>query len=62
MQQIIPTSKVVAMYDASVLGEVKWAVCGLASLLCLPGRASMHGRPLLNFWPIALLQLNFPLH
>eukprot|EP00983_Pelagomonas_calceolata_P096089 1158086-Pelagomonas_calceolata.AAC.29 len=33
------TLKVVAMYDVSLLHEVKWAVRGLASLLWVPGRA-----------------------
>eukprot|EP00983_Pelagomonas_calceolata_P018257 572029-Pelagomonas_calceolata.AAC.1 len=47
------------MYDVSLLGEAKRAVRGLASLLWVPGRAGMHGRPLLSFWSITLLQLNF---
>jgi len=55
------TSKVVAIYDVSLLGEVKRAVCGLASLLWVLGRAGMHGRLLLGFWPMTLLKLNFSL-
>jgi len=47
------------MYDVIMNGEVRRAVSGLASKLWMPGRADMHGRPLLSFCPITLLQLTF---
>ena len=47
------------MYDVIINGEVRRAVSGLASKLWVPGRAGMHGRPLLSFCPITLLQLTF---
>jgi hypothetical protein len=47
------------MYDVIIDGEVRRAVSGLASKLWVPERAGMHGRPLLSFCPIILLQLTF---
>eukprot|EP00983_Pelagomonas_calceolata_P127101 1161368-Pelagomonas_calceolata.AAC.7 len=39
----IQTSRIVTIYDVSLLGEVKRAVCGLASQLWVPGRADGWG-------------------
>jgi hypothetical protein len=47
------------MYGVIINGEVRRAVSGLASKLWVLGRAGMHGRPLLSFCPITLLQLTF---
>jgi hypothetical protein len=49
------------MYDVIINGEVRRAVSGLAIKLWVPGRAGMHGRPLLSFCRITLLQLFFSL-
>jgi len=38
------------MYDVIINGEVRRAVSGLANKLWVPGRAGMHGRPLLSFY------------
>ena len=58
-QPPLQTSRIAIMYDVIINGEVRRAVSGLASKLWVPGRAGMHGRPLLSYCPITLLQLIF---
>eukprot|EP00983_Pelagomonas_calceolata_P099752 1158493-Pelagomonas_calceolata.AAC.1 len=40
----IQTSRIVTAYIVLLLGEVRRAVCGLASQLWVLGRAGIHGR------------------
>eukprot|EP00983_Pelagomonas_calceolata_P094546 1157900-Pelagomonas_calceolata.AAC.18 len=43
MLQTNPTSRIVTMYDVLLYGEVRRAVCGLASQLWVSGRADGWG-------------------
>jgi hypothetical protein len=49
--KLVQTSRIAIMYDVIMNGEIRRAVGGLASKLWVPGRAGIHGRPLLVFVP-----------